>query len=116
MSSKTFNALVPLAVIILGGWIVRFTDLFLKGSFFDTVATLLIVATLFYFGIRLNPNKKRNDAWFKKMVISLVLVLIASIRLGYVLHPSLPDMLYWFALDGFAQSALIVYLGWQFFA
>ncbi len=116
MNSKTFNNLVPLFVIILGGWFVRFSEVFTKGSFFDTVTTLLIIATLFYFGIRMNLNKKRNDAWFKKLVISLVLALLVMLRLGVVVHELVPDILYWFALDGFTQNILIVYLGWQFFA
>jgi hypothetical protein len=108
--------MVPLAVIVLGGWLVRLVDVFTKGTFFDTVVQLLIIATLFYFGMRLNLNKKRNDAWFKKLVISLVLVLIVLLRLNAAVLPAIVgSSLYWLALDGFTQSALIVYLGWQFF-
>ncbi|MGB7593954.1 MAG: hypothetical protein WBL80_00135 [Erysipelotrichaceae bacterium] len=115
MNSRTFNLGVPLAVIILGGWLVRFVDVYTKGSFFDTVVQLLIIAVLFYFGMRLNITKKRNDAWFKKLVITLVLALIVMVRIHASLPAIVPNILYWLALDGFTQSALIVYLGWQFF-
>jgi len=115
MNSRTFNLGVPLAVIILGGWLVRFVDVYTKGSFFDTVVQLLIIAVLFYFGMRLNITKKRNDAWFKKLVIALVLGVIVMVRINASLPPIIPNIFYWLALDGFTQSALIVYLGWQFF-
>ncbi len=117
MNSRTFNLLVPLSVIVLGGWIVRLIDVYLKGSFFDMVVQLLIIAVLFYFGMRLNLNKKKNDsAWFKKLVIVLVLTLIVLVRIKASVPSIVPNGLYWLALDGFTQSALIVYLGWQFFS
>lgn len=115
MNSRTFSLLVPLSIIILGGWIVRFIEVYMKGSFFATIGQLLIIAVLFYFGMRLNLNKKRNDAWFKKLIISVVLVLIVMVRLNASIPAIVPNILYWLALDGFTQSALIVYLGWQFF-
>jgi hypothetical protein len=115
MNSRTFNLGVPLAVIILGGWLVRFTDTYTKGTFFDTVVQLLIITVLFYFGMRLNITKKRNDAWFKKLVITLVLAVIVLVRIHASIPAIVPNVLYWLALDGFTQSALIVYLGWQFF-
>jgi hypothetical protein len=115
MNSRTFSLLVPLSIIILGGWIVRFIEVYMKGTFFVTIGQLLIIAVLFYFGMRLNLNKKRNDAWFKKLIISVVLVLIVMVRLNVSMPAIVPNILYWLALDGFAQSALIVYLGWQFF-
>jgi hypothetical protein len=116
MNSRTFNLWVPLAVIILGGWLFRFVDLYTKGAFFDMVLQLLIIAVLFYFGMRLNFNKKRNDAWFKKLVISLVLALIVLLRVNTSIPSIIPQVFYWLALDGFTLNALIVYLGWQFFA
>ncbi len=115
MNSRTFSLFVPLSIIVLGGWIVRLLDVYTKGSFFDTVIQVLIIAILFYFGMRLNLNKKRNDAWFKKLIISVVLVLIVLVRINVSLPAFVLSTLYWLALDGFAQSALIVYLGWQFF-
>jgi hypothetical protein len=87
----------------------------MKGTFFDTVVQLLIIAVLFYFGMRLNIAKKRNDAWFKKLVITLVLAVIVLVRIQASIPAIVPNILYWLALDGFTQSALIVYLGWQFF-
>lgn len=115
MNSRTFNLLVPLSVIVLGGWLVRFVDVYTKGSFFDTIIQLLMIAVLFYFGMRLNITKKRNDAWFKKLVIALVLAVIVMIRIHTSIPAIVPNIFYWLALDGFTQSALIVYLGWQFF-
>lgn len=115
MNSRTFNLGVPLAVLVLGGWLVRLIDVYTKGPFFDTIVQLLMIAALFYFGMRLNLTKKRNDAWFKKLVIALVLTVIVMVRIQMTLPAIVPNIFYWLALDGFTQSALIVYLGWQFF-
>jgi hypothetical protein len=42
--------------------------------------------------------------------------LIVLLRLNAAVLPAIVgNSLYWLALDGFTQSALIVYLGWQFF-
>jgi hypothetical protein len=45
----------------------------------------------------------------------LVLALIVLVRIHSSIPAIVPHLLYWLALDGFTQSALIVYLGWQFF-
>jgi len=115
MNNRYQHFLLPLGVIVGGGWLIRLCDSWLKGSWVAPLLALLILAVQFIFGLRLNGHKKRNDAWFKKLIISFVLLILVLLRLNIAMPSIVTTILYWLALDGFAQSLLVVYLGWLFF-
>ena len=57
----------PLLIIVLSAFLTKLVETWLKGGFVHTLLIIIMVASLFMFGVSLN-RKKRSNAVFRKVV------------------------------------------------
>lgn len=107
---------LPFLIMIGGGLLVRLLRQFLFGSLVSAVVIVTIAIVLFSFGLSLNGHKKRRDeSWFKKLIISFVFLFFIMWNLGYVVFPSLHSFFSFLGIEGFVIYMVYVYCGWAFF-
>ena len=74
---------IPFLIMIVSGLIVRLFNMYLPVSIRSTLVTIAIAISLFAFGLSLHIHKKRRDeSWFKKLVISFFLMFFVLWDLG----------------------------------
>ena len=84
---------IPFLIMIVSGLIVRLFNLYLPVSIRSTLVTIAIAVSLFAFGLSLHIHKKRRDeSWFKKLVISFFLMFFLLWDLGYIVFPQLTSI------------------------
>ena len=103
-------------IMIVSGLIVRLFNLYLPVSIRSTLVTIAIAVSLFAFGLSLHIHKKRRDeSWFKKLVISFFLMFFLLWDLGYIVFPQLKSIFNFLGIQGFVIYMVYVYCGWAFF-
>jgi hypothetical protein len=112
---KQFITIVkPLIVLILSYVLYQVTDWLFNEQPYTMLVAIITLAMFFSLGLVLHTNKRKNQDWIKKVLISLLLIIIAFDRLGIVqiqvLSISRIINDYPSIVNGF-----IVYLGWLFF-
>jgi hypothetical protein len=104
----------PLIVLILSYVLYQVSDWLFNGQPYTMLVAIITLAMFFSLGLVLHTNKRKNQDWIKKVLISLLLIVIAFDRLGIVqiqvlsLSRIIND--YPSIVNGF-----VVYLGWLFF-
>lgn len=84
---------IPFLIMIVSGLIVRLFNLYLPVSIRSTLVSIAIAVSLFAFGLSLHIHKKRRDeSWFKKLVISFFLMFFLLWDLGYIVFPQLKSI------------------------
>ena len=107
---------IPFLIMIVSGLIVRLFNLYLPVSIRSTLVTIAIAVSLFAFGLSLHIHKKRRDeSWFKKLVISFFLMFFLLWDLGYIVFPQLKSIFNCLGIQGFVIYMVYVYCGWAFF-
>ena len=95
---------LPVLIMAISGLLVRLFNTYLPGSIRSLIVTITMAVALFAFGMALHVHKKRRDeSWFKKLVICFVLLFFLLWLLlsgGVSLHACL-----W----GLAVSALLTW-------
>lgn len=108
--------MLPLMILILGGFLVRLEYTFLSGSFETTIVILTRALVMFAFGISLYQHKRRkNESWLKKIFISFFLIFFIFWEMGYVVLPQLKSFFNFLGIEGFVLYCFYVYLGYSFF-
>ena len=101
---------IPFLIMIVSGLIVRLFQLR------SVLVTIAIAVSLFAFGLSLHIHKKRRDeSWFKKLVISFFLMFFLLWDLGYIVFPQLKSIFNFLGIQGFVIYMVYVYCGWAFF-
>ncbi|MBS3990698.1 MAG: hypothetical protein KGZ51_01380 [Erysipelothrix sp.] len=104
----------PLIVLILSYVLYQVSDWLFNGQPYTMLVAIITLAMFFSLGLVLHTNKRKNQDWIKKVLISLMLIVIAFDRLGIVQIQvlSLSRLIndYPSIINGF-----VVYLGWLFF-
>ena len=101
----------PLLIIVLSAFLTKLVETWLKGSFIHTLLIIIMVASLFMFGVSLN-RKKRSNAVFRKVIVIVLLLLF--MQLGYL---DLVMVSQWFAylgIDTFYIHMLYIFCGYLF--
>lgn len=107
---------LPFLIMIVGGLIVRLFNNYLPGAVRSVLVTIAVAVILFAFGLSLNIHKKRRDeSWFKKLVISFFLIFFLLWDLGYIVFPQLKSVFNFLGIQGFVIYMVYVYCGWAFF-
>ena len=100
----------PLLIIVLSAFLTKLVETWLKGSFVHTLLIIIMVASLFMFGVSLN----RSNAVFRKVVAIVIVLLLLFMQLGFL---DLAVVNRWFAYLGmgsFYINMLYIFCGYLF--
>ena len=107
---------LPIAVALVGALIVRLVEGFFTFNGAGTLVVLLKDSVLFAFGVSLCQKKRRkNESWFKKLILAFVVFFFVCWELGYVVFPALKTVFNFLGVRGFVVSLVYIYCGWAFF-
>ncbi len=107
---------VPLLVLILGGFIIRLQYDLLAASIANPLVIITQALIMFGFGISISTSKRRrNESWLKKIIISFFLMFFIFWDLGYIVLPQLKAFFNFLGFSGFVVHCFYVYLGASFF-
>lgn len=105
----------PLLIIILSAFFTKLIENYLHGDFVTTLMTILIVASLFFFGISLNKSrKKRSNAVFRKVIAIVIVILLLFMQLGYFTLPFMKNVFTFIGIDAFYINMLYIFCGYLF--
>lgn len=106
---------LPVLIIFLSAFLVKVLNTFWASSITITISTILIVISLFTFGMVLNKSrKKRSPAVFKKVVAILVIILLTLMQLGYFSIPYVTKTFDFFGIDAFFINMIYIFCGYMF--
>ena len=103
----------PVLIIVLSAFLTKLIETYLRGSFVHTLLILVMVASLFMFGVSLNI-KKRSNAVFRKVIAIVIVLLLLFMQLGIL---DLDIVNRWFAylgMDAFYINMLYIFCGYLF--
>lgn len=109
-----FNTLKPLLVLLVSYLLFLVSDWLFYGQPYTMMVQLITIGMFFSLGLMLHSSKRKNQDWIKKVLISLILILIVFDRLNVI-------QIQWLSISQFMNAyplivnALLVYLGWLFF-
>lgn len=103
----------PLLIIILSAFLTKLVETWLNGSFIHTLLTLILVASLFMFGVSLN-RKKRSNAVFRKVIAIVVVLLLLFMQLGYLDLGIINRWFTFLGIDTFYIHMLYIFCGYLF--
>jgi len=111
---QLFNALKPMLVLILSYVLYQVSDWLFNAQPYTLMITAITLAMFFSLGLMLHGSKRKNQDWIKKVLISLLMIIIVFDRLGVI---QLQIMSITTIINQFPQitNAFVVYLGWLFF-
>ncbi|MCD8574099.1 MAG: hypothetical protein LRY28_01060 [Erysipelotrichaceae bacterium] len=104
----------PLIILLLTYVLYQISDWLFNGQPYTMMVSLVTIAMFFSLGLMLHGGKRKNQDWVKKVLISLLIILIAFDRLGVI-------SITWLSISVFMNAypslinGFIVYLGWLFF-
>lgn len=103
----------PLLIIIVSAILTKLVERWLYGGFVHTLLVIIMVVSLFMFGVALNP-KRRSNAVFRKVVAIVIALLLFFMQLGFL---NLAFVNNWFAylgMDSFYINMLYIFCGYLF--
>ena len=106
----------PLLIILIISLGLNLLRNILQDAFFNPLFIILNASLLFAFGMHLNIYKRsKNQAWFKKLVISFFLIFFLVWQLDYIMIPELKGIFNMLGINGSIISLVYIYCGWAFF-
>lgn len=108
------NYWTALLALIASALIYQFVSRFLPNNLGWFVRFLWLVIMVI-FGYYLSPTKKRNNRWFGKVVLAIVIVLIFGYQLNVIAAYEFRNILSMVGLTDRFLDLLLVYCGWAFF-
>ena len=115
MDKKYTRWILPLLILLALGLALRIIVGIIPEDFQSPLTTIVTVTLLFIFGMFLTHNKKRSSGWFKKLLVSFVLLIIVGKRLGWIEFDVFWMYVNDFGINETIQNAVIIYCGWIFF-
>lgn len=113
MYKKYFMPILVLLILSLG---LRWLEVLLTGQIGFIIITILRASLLFWFGLTLNvSHRRRNEKWFRKVLISFVFIFFLVWDLGYIMIPELKAFFNNIGLYGYIVYLIYIYCGWAFF-
>lgn len=115
MDKKYTRWILPLLILLALGLALRIIEGVFPEDFQSPLSTLATAAALFAFGMFLTNNKKRSSGWFKKLLVSFVMLIIVGKRLGWIEFDVFWTYINDLGINQTIQNAVIIYCGWIFF-
>jgi hypothetical protein len=115
MDKKYTRWILPLLILLALGLALRIIEGVFPQDFQSPLITIATATALFAFGMFLTNNKKRSSGWFKKLLVSFVMLIIVGKRLGWIEFDVFWTYVNDLGINQTIQNAVIVYCGWIFF-
>jgi hypothetical protein len=115
MDKKYTRWILPLLILLALGLALRIIEGVFPQDFQSPLITIATATALFAFGMFLTNNKKRSSGWFKKLLVSFVMLIIIGKRLGWIEFDVFWTYVNDLGINQTIQNAVIVYCGWIFF-
>ena len=103
----------PILIIVLSAFLTKLVETWLHGSFVHTLLVIIMVASLFMFGVSLN-HKKRSNAVFRKVVAIVIVLLLFFMQLGYLNLAVVNQVFAYLGMDAFYMNMLYIFCGYLF--
>lgn len=103
----------PLLIIVLSAFLTKLVETWLKGGFVHTLLIIIMVASLFMFGVSLN-RKKRSNAVFRKVVAIVIVLLLLFMQLGYLDLAIVNRWFVYLGMGSFYINMLYIFCGYLF--
>lgn len=82
---------------------------------FSLLIELIWLIIMILFGYFLAPNNRKNNRWFGKVIISIVVMFIVGYRLDLIAANEFRNLLAIVGLTNSFLDLLLIYCGWAFF-
>jgi hypothetical protein len=115
MDKKYTRWILPLLILLALGLALRIIEGIMPADFQAPLSIIATASLLFAFGMFLSNNKKRSSGWFKKLLVSFIMLIIVSKRLGWIEFDVFWAYINDLGINQTIQNAVIVYCGWIFF-
>lgn len=103
-----------LLIIVLSAFTYKILDIYLPSSF-SLILNIVWMSILLFLGYSFSPNQKRNNRWLGKVLISLLVIFIFTMRMNWINLPALNNLFAQIGLTGRFLDLLLIYSGWAFF-
>ena len=104
----------PFAVMVISGLLVRLLNSILTGSLAYPLIT--IVKACYFFALGLSMfQRKRSNAWVKKLIIAFLFLFFVFWDCGYIVLPQLKQAFDFIGISGFVIYMFYVFCGYTFF-
>lgn len=115
MDKKYTRWILPLLILLALGLALRIIEGIFPVDFQSPLSTISTAVALFAFGMFLSQHKKRSSGWFKKLLVSFVMMIIVGKRLGWIEFDVFWTYINDLGINQTIQNAVIIYCGWIFF-
>lgn len=104
----------PFLVMVLSGLLVRFLNIMLEGALAGTIITVVKACCFFAFGLSMY-NRKRSNAWLKKLIVAFFFLFFVFWDCGYIVIPQLMAIFNLIGISGFVIYMFYIFCGYTFF-
>lgn len=105
----------PILLIWLSAFSIKVLKTYFNTSLSNTIISLVMVITLFFFGFLLNKNRKRrSESVFKKVVSILVLILLYLMQYGYLNNMTFYNIFNIFGINEYFINMIYILCGYIF--
>ncbi|PKM67359.1 MAG: hypothetical protein CVU94_06485 [Firmicutes bacterium HGW-Firmicutes-19] len=115
MDKKYTRWILPLLILLALGLALRIIEGIMPENFQSPLSVVATAALLFMFGMFLTQHKKRSSGWFKKLLVSFIMLIIVGKRLGWIEFDVFWRYVNDLGINQTIQNAVIIYCGWIFF-
>jgi predicted permease len=115
MDKKYTRWILPLLILLALGLALRIIEGIMPQNFQSPLSVVATAALLFMFGMFLTQRKKRSSDWFKKLLVSFIMLIIVGKRLGWIEFDVFWTYVNDLGINQTIQNAVIIYCGWIFF-
>jgi hypothetical protein len=115
MDKKYTRWMLPLLILLALGLALRIIEGVIPENLQSPLVVIATASLLFMFGMFLTQHKKRSLGWFKKLLVSFVMLIIVGKRLGWIEFDVFWTYVNDLGINQTIQNAVIIYCGWIFF-
>ncbi len=107
---------IPLLLILCLSFLVPLLETYLYGELFRVLFIIIRASILFALGVNFNyHHRSKNQSWFKKVVISFLVVFFVLSQIGVIFVSGLNEFFNIIGFNGYIIYFLYIYFGWGFF-
>lgn len=103
-----------LLTIVISAFVYKILEMYIPSRFY-IILNITWMSILVFLGYSLSPTQKSNARWLGKVLISLLVIFIFSMRMNWINLPALNNIFNQVGLTGSFLDLLLIYSGWAFF-
>ena len=103
-----------LLTIVVSAFVYKILEIYMPARF-NVILTIVWMGILIFLGYGFSPTQKSNNRWLGKVLISLLVIFIFTLRMNWINLPALNNVFNQVGLTGKFLDLLLIYSGWAFF-